>query len=509
MPIDPKYLHLVHPGLVFTCCLYGRSSRDPKKRGRSIGDQLHDGRALADTYGWTVVEEYKDTGVSATRYAHKTRDDFEEMLVLIQERRVRIVVAYEASRYYRDLEVYVRLRNACAEAGVLLCYNGQIYDLTDANDRKLTAQDALQAEVEGDAIRERNLRTVRLNAAAGRPHGRPLDGYRRRYDPDTGDLIDQVEDEVRGPIIRRLFDEAEAHRSIRGIVIRCGDDGLLTQHGTPITRAYVVGVLRNPAYMGRRVYQGRDFTDATWSALVEADQFQAVQSYLDQGGRTWARGQGSEPRHMLSGIALCGLHPEADKEPVMRPYINGKSWSYRCSETTHVSINEAMLHAAVEEAIVQRLETPEFAAAFQVQPDQGTAAAARNRLAGLERQLAEAQAMAGEFDERGDPQLSVSSLAVLEKRLMPLIAAARADAVPPQGMPPVLLRLVSADDVGEAWEEMDLEQQRSAIRHMVTVRVHRAAQQGARKIARERVTYSWYGEPGFRGVVPRVRGRAE
>ncbi|MEU4947659.1 recombinase family protein [Streptomyces lavendulae] len=509
MPIDPKYLHLVHPGLVFTCCLYGRSSRDPKKRGRSVGDQLHDGRVLANTYGWTVVEEYKDTGVSATRYAHKSRDDFEEMLVLIQERRVRIVVAYEASRYYRDLEVYVRLRNTCAEAGVLLCYNGQIYDLTDANDRKLTAQDALQAEVEGDAIRERNLRTVRLNAAAGRPHGRTLDGYRRRYDPDTGDLVDQVEDAERGPVIRRLFDEAASHRSIRGIVIRCGDEGLLTQHGTPITRSYVLGVLRNPAYMGRRVYQGKEFGDATWPALVDADQFQAVQDYLDQGGRTWARGQGSEPRHLLSGIALCGLHPEAEEEPVMRPYINGKSWSYRCSERTHVSINEEMLHAAVEEAVVQRLETPEFMAAFQVEPDQAVAMAARNRLAGLERQLKEAQNMATDFDEHGVPQLSAASLAVLERRLVPLIKQAQADAAPPQSVPPALRRLVDAKDPAAEWEGMDLEQQRSAIRHLVTVRIHRAGSQGARRLSPERVTYAWVGQPGFRGVVPRARGRAE
>lgn len=505
MSIDPKYLHLVHPGVVFTCCLYGRSSRDPKKRGRSVGDQLHDGRVLAETYGWRVVQEFKDTGISATRYAHKSRDDFEEMLALIQERRVRIVVAYEASRYYRDLEVYVRLRNACAEAGVLLCYNETIYDLTDANDRKQTAQDALQAEVEGDAIRERNLRTTRLNAAAGRPHGRTLDGYRRRYDPDTGDLVDQVEDEERGPLIRRLFSEAASHQSIRGITVRCRNDGLLTQHGTPITRSYVHGVLRNPAYIGRRVYQGKEFGDATWPALVDAEEFQAVQDYLNQGGRTWGRGWGSEPRHLLSGIALCGLHPGVDAEPVMRPYVNGKSWSYRCSETTHVSINQEMLHAAVEEAVVQRLESPEFAAAFHVQPDQVAAAAARNRLAGLERQLAEAQAMAGEFDEHGEPQLSVASLAALEKRLVPLIAQARANAAPPQGVPQVLLRLAGAKDVGTEWEAMDLEQQRSAIRHLVTVRVHRAGRQGARRLTPERVTYAWVGEPGFRGVVPRVR----
>ncbi|MFJ5804806.1 recombinase family protein [Streptomyces sp. NPDC093093] len=512
MPIDPKYLHIVHPGVHYTCCLYGRSSRDPKKRGRSVGDQLKDGRALAEAYGWEIVEEFTDTGVSATRYAHKARDDFEEMLVVIQERRVRIVVAYEASRYYRDLEVYVRLRNACAEAGVLLCYNGQIYDLEDATDRKLTAQDALQAEVEGDAIRERNLRTVRLNAAAGRPHGRTLDGYQRRYDPKSGDLVDQIEDPGQGPLIRRVFAEAAAGRSIRGIVMRCNDDEKTTQHGLRITRQWVLGVLRNPAYMGRRVFQGRESGDAVWPKLVEPEVFQAVQQFLDEDGRTWGRGEGAEPRHLLSGIALCGLHPElagADTEPVMRPYINGKSWSYRCSETTHVSINEAMLHAAVEEAVVSRLETPKYRAAFQVRPDRAAALAARNRLVGLERQLTEAREMAGEFNDQGEPLLSVASLAALESRLMPMIAEARSLVARPQAVHPALQELLDADDVGVAWERFDLDQQRSVLRRVVTARVYRAPSQGARRLTADRVRLSWYGEPGFRGVVPRARGRAE
>ncbi|MFG2978815.1 recombinase family protein [Streptomyces sp. NPDC048331] len=511
MPIAPEYLHLVHQG-PFPCYLYGRSSRDPKKRGRSVGDQLHDGRDLADTWGWPVVEEFKDTGVSATRYAHKARDDFDEMLTGIKERRVRLVVAYEASRYYRDLEVYVRLRNACAEADVLLCYNGMIYDLSTATDRKLTAQDALQAESEGDMIRERNLRTVRINATAGKPHGRTLDGYRRRYDPDTGDLIDQVEDIERSPLIRRLFDEAEAHRSIRGIAVRCGDDGWYTRDGKAITRTFVLGVLRNPAYIGRRVFRGRELCDATWPALIRPAQFQAVQAYLDQEDRTWARGQDSEPRHLLSGIALCGLHPELageGAEPVMRPYVNGKSWSYRCELKAHVSINEAMLHDAVTEAVVSRLEDPVYAAGFREKPAQAAADAARNRLVSLERQLDEAREMASQFDESGAPALSVASLAALERQLMPLIAKARQEAQGPQGVPLVLRNLIGAPDVSEAWDDMELEQRRAVIRRVVTIRVYRSATQGARRLTPDRVRLSWYGEPGFRGVVPRARGQAD
>ncbi|MDX2863413.1 hypothetical protein, partial [Streptomyces scabiei] len=75
---------------------------------------------------------------------------------------------------------------------MLLCYNGQVYDLSKSADRKATAQDAVNAEGEADDIRERNLRTTRLNAKRGGAHGPVPDGYKRRYDPDSGDLVDQI-----------------------------------------------------------------------------------------------------------------------------------------------------------------------------------------------------------------------------------------------------------------------------------------------------------------------------
>jgi site-specific DNA recombinase len=67
MPHAPEYLHLVYPNVAFRAWLYGRSSRDPKKKGRSVAAQLGDGRDLCDRFEWHIDDEFKDTGISRTR----------------------------------------------------------------------------------------------------------------------------------------------------------------------------------------------------------------------------------------------------------------------------------------------------------------------------------------------------------------------------------------------------------------------------------------------------------
>ena len=211
MPIAPEYLHLVHPNVTFDALLYGRASRDPKKKGRSVADQINSGRDLCETHGWPVAEVFdQDVDRSASRHARRKRKDFEALLAAIESGKGRIVVAWEASRYYRDIEAYIQLRNACMNNDVLLCYNGQVFDLSKREDRKATAQDALAAEDEAEGIRDRVLRTTRAQAKKGLPHGRLLYGYTRRYDPDTGDLIEQGPHPERAPIVLEVFERVAA-----------------------------------------------------------------------------------------------------------------------------------------------------------------------------------------------------------------------------------------------------------------------------------------------------------
>ncbi|MFJ4990014.1 recombinase family protein [Streptomyces sp. NPDC088732] len=335
MPIAPEYLHLIYPGEEFPAYLYGRNSHDPTKKGRSVGDQLHEGQDLCDRHSWPVVGVFdKDVDRSASRHAKKARDDFEAMLEGIAAKKCRIVVAWEASRYYRDLEVYVRLRRVCMEAGVLLCYNGVVYDLSKSEDRRATAQDALQAENEAEAIRDRNLRTQRRLAEKGRPAGRTPYGYVRRYDPSTGDLIDQVPHPARSRYVVAMFERCAAGSTLYSIAAWLNTEPEARQtSGRPWSHDKLTIQLRNRAYIGRRVHQGKDIGEALWEPIVPEELFYEVQRILDRPSRRTQRD--SRVRHLLSFMALCG---ECDKAP---PHV-----SYRTPGSQPVIVPELEARAA-------------------------------------------------------------------------------------------------------------------------------------------------------------------
>lgn len=499
MPIDPEYLHAVHKG-PFTGYLYARASRDPKKKGRSVNAQLKEGRELCARYGWPIVEEFKDVGISASRHAKTARDDFEAMLEGVRAGHVRIVVAFEASRYYRDLEAYTRLRDACHDAGVLLYYKGQVYDFSKSADRKATAMDAVQAESEAEDIRDRNLRTARQTAEAGKPWGPVPEGYKRVYDPDSGDLLEQIVHPERGPMVESIWEDAAAGKSLRGTCQRLKAEKWLTQRGKEFREYHLRTILRNPAYMGRRVFQGKDYKKGTWPALVKPEVFDAVQLLLDMEGRAWATDL--TPSHLLAGIALCGEHPEmlaTNAEPVLKGYVNRGYPSLRCSDSAHTTINEAKLVAYVEEALLDYLSTDAAKEAFLTDDTDQRATVAQARLKVLTEQLEEAQEAATTFDENGVPGLSISSLNAIEQRLTPLINAAKA-AAKPQSVPDVLRNLLESDDPDALWnDEYDLQQQRAVLRLCMTVRLHKATTPGVRSIQPGRVTIAFKGEPGFMG----------
>lgn len=505
MPVDPEYLHAIYQG-PFPALLYGRASRDPKKKGRSVKAQLKDGRDLCNRLGWPIVEEFDDTGISASRHARVARDDFEAMLHAIRAGRCRIVVAFEASRYYRDLEAYTRLRDACHDAGVLLCYKGQVYDLSKSADRKATALDAVQAESEAEDIRDRNLRTARQTAAAGKPWGPVPEGYKRVYDSDSGDLVEQIEHPVQGPIVREIWADAVAGKSFRGTAARLNEEGHRTQKGKLWKDWHLRTILRNPTYAGRRKFQGQDHNQqGTWPALVNAEVFDAVQALMDMEGRAWATDL--TPSHLLSGIGLCGEHPElqaTNSEPTLRGFVNRGYPSVRCEERAHTTINEAKLNAYVELALLDYLSTDAAREAFHAVESDTQGAAARVRLTALEGQLREAEEAAATFDENGVPGLSIAMLNATEQRLKPLIEAARQTAKP-RTVPSVVRNLLASKDPYALWETYELQQQRAVLRLCMTVRLHRATVRGVRSIEPGRVTIAYRDQPGFMGGLPRGR----
>lgn len=505
MPIAPEYLHLVYPDVTFSALLYGRASRDPKKRGRSVADQIDSGRDLCDTHNWPIAGIFdQDIDRSASRHARRARADFEALLAAIEAGKGRIVVAWEASRYYRDIEAYIRLRNACMAANVLLCYNGQVYDLSKREDRKATAQDAIAAEDEADGIRDRVLRTTRAQAKKGLPHGRLLWGYARRYDPDTGDLIEQYQDPERGPIVLEIFERIAAGETEYAILhdLRTRGERL---PGLQWEYHHLHRMLKNAGYAGRRIFQGKDAGQAAWPAIVPPELFEQVQQIVRNPARlttkVWA------VKHLLSGIARCG---ECEDTPPLRVMKNRYYLAYQCPSRFDTVMREEMLDAYVEEALLGWLRL-RAAAAFRTDEEDKRAARARVRLTALEEQLDEAREQAATFRGDGRPLLSVASLGAMEDRLEPQIEAARRETEVVQA-PPLLKGLIGRADVAERWEALTCDQRRTVLRASVNVHLQRARARGVRRIEPGRVRLTFRGEEGFTAAggstVRRARGRA-
>lgn len=488
MPIAPEYLHLVHPGVTFNALLYGRASRDPKKKGRSVADQIATGSEMCERFNWPIVEVFdQDVDRSASRHARRQRKDFEALLTAIEARKARIVVAFEASRYYRDIEAYIRLRNACMEADVLLCYNGQVYDLSKREDRKATAQDAIAAEDEAEGIRERVIRTTRSQAKKGAPHGRILWGYARRYDEESGDLIEQYAHPERGRIVTEIFQRVaagETEYSILGSLRGRGE----WKPGQPWKYYHLTRIIRNPGYLGQRVHQGEVIGKASWPALVDQETWDTVQGIIANPARTTTTDK--SVKHLLSGIATCGYCPD---RPIVKVAKTRTYLAYQCSTAFNTVIKKELLDAYVEYAVRRWLASPAATLAFQSTEQ---ADRARGRLRGYEAQLEQARGLASEFDDDGAPKLSIASLASLEARLAPLMQAARADAQEVQA-PPLVRSLVGQPDVDERWGQLPVEAKRTVLRAIVNVQVNRASSRGRRGIEPGRVTLTWFGEEGF------------
>jgi DNA invertase Pin-like site-specific DNA recombinase len=528
MPFDPSYLHLVFPNTQFEALLYGRASRDPKKQGHSVEDQLNAGRTLCSTHNWAIADEFKDLGLSASRHAKQARDDFEELLEAIettppQPGVTRIVVAYEASRYYRDLEAYVRLRVACLNAGVLLCYKGTVYDLTRSDDRRATAMDAINAEGEADDIRDRNLRTAARTADAGDPHGRLLFGYSRDYDVVNGQLrcVRQYENPTTGPYVYRSLVHIDQGRSVAALIrwLNSEEDAARAD-GAPWTTRNVRLMLLNRAYLGERKNKGA-WTKASWPAIKGLDtpagraMFNRVTAKLADPDRRMQRG--SDVAHLLSLIALCG--PCGDHAVLEGIPMRGVAY-LRCREKSDVSVREDWIDAYVEEAVVKWFADKQKAIAALV-PDDGDVeekvAAAQRRINAFEEQLAEARQQAEEYDEEsGRFKLSAASLASMEQRLLPKLEAERKKLQDMTGVSPLLLALLNAPDPDVVWNgraatadtlavpALTLEQKREVIRKVVTVRLHKAQRKGLHRLETGRIRLTFAGEPGFRDRPLRV-----
>lgn len=438
--------------------IYCRVSSDPRARGKSVAEQESDCRNIATTNGWTVGEVLVDNDRGASRYSKGDRPAYRRLAEILSPGDV--LVTWEASRAQRDLGAYLQLRTLCEERGVPWCYAGKLHDLTAGDDRFLTGLDALLAEKEVEQTRERVLRSVRANAAAGRPHGKLPYGYMIVRDPDTGQPVDRVPNTDTAPIVREIVRRVLAGDSLYALCKELNDRGIPgprpKRDGSkspwiPVTMRKIV---ESPTYAGLRTHRGQVVGEGTWEPLITMDEHERMKAVLADPRRLTQRG--SEPRWLLSGIARCGVCGSKMNRLNNRGYD-----AYVCHEKSCVARKIVDVDTFVTEAVIRRLEDQGLAG--QIDSDDTAYADALDAVRALQQRLD------AFTDSAAEGELTPAALARIEGRLRPQIEVAEAR-MRALSRSPIVAQAAGPDAAGR-WEAMGVRDRRELVRALVDVRI--------------------------------------
>lgn len=340
--------------------LYLRVSEDRSGEGLAVDRQREDCGKLVGSRGWGAPREFSDNDTSAA--GRKKRPGFLALLQAVRDHEIDVIVAWSLDRLVRTARDRLHLVETCREHGVsVVLVRGSDMDLTTAAGRLYLGVLGEVAQHEIDVKSERHIRAARQAAEAGLPHGgRRAFGYQR-----GGRELHPTEAAVVGELYHRFLSGA----GLVELAEWLHHNGWRTPVGNRWRMNAVKAVLANPRncgkrgfrpvvdqQTGRRAYWHDIISDeAVWPAIVDEATWRATMKILqDPSRRLEKRTPGPVvSRHLLSGIATCGL--------CGLPMISSSSDGariYKCSSKMHLTRRAVPLETWVEIAVLKRLQLP-------------------------------------------------------------------------------------------------------------------------------------------------------
>jgi DNA invertase Pin-like site-specific DNA recombinase len=437
--------------------IYTRISEDREGAGLGVERQEADCRALAERLCWSIVATFSDNDVSA--YSGRPRPGYRHLLGALRTGQADAVLVWHTDRLHRspkELEEYIEvcqpreIPTQTVEAGPL--------DLATPSGRLMARQLGAYARFESEHHSDRAKR-ARLQAATD---GRWIGGLRPfGYGPDGMTVIDSEAE-----AIRWMAAEVLAGRSLRSIAKKLNAEGTVTSTGKPWTARAVVWLLKRPRNAGLSQHQGEPIAKAKWPAILDEETWRGVCAVLGDPDRSTTTSRAR--KWLVSGLAVCGVCGEPVRSTVAA-WGDRRVPSYVCP-ANHVRRQAEKLDEYVERIVVERLSRPD--SRDLVAPDQtGDVAALLAQDAGLRARLDELGRLFGDgvIDAL---QLASGTARIRENReqVTAALAAANRDNV--------LVDVVEASDVAEAWNALDLSRKRAAIDVLLTVTILRTKRGG-------------------------------
>jgi len=327
------------------CAIYARYSSHEQDGISTIESQLRECREYARKHGLTIVEDaiYVDRALEAT--TTEIRDSFKSMIAAAQRtpRAFGRVLVWKYARIFRNRQESVAYKGLLRRRGI------EVTSVTEPIDRESASGVLTEGIIEvldeffstrlAEEVRRGQTETVFDGFATG---GRPPYGFRRVEVPDPRGRVDRTGHPVvratveiepaEAAVVLRIFETYASGSGYRKIILALNRDRIPGPRGGSWDTSAVREILRNPIYIGTRVY-GRNQKVRTekgarskrakpresWTIKTDAhppivppDLWDRVQRKLqqtaeayEQSGQKMARLEALHSQHLLTAILHC------------------------------------------------------------------------------------------------------------------------------------------------------------------------------------------------------------
>ena len=292
--------------------LYARVSSDRQDVDLSVSAQLRALRDYAEKNGYLVAREYVDEAESG-RIAD--RPEFRKMIDEASRPNspFQEILVWKFSRFTRKREHAVAFKSMLRRKGV------RVVSITEHADDTPTGK-LMEAIIESvDEFYSENLAqevTRGMREAASRGFwvtSRVPYGYRRLMVQDGAKKRPTLEpDPATSPIVKRIFDMAQAGKGILDICRTLNDEGVANPTGKLWSKNGVHIILRNETYTGTLVWgtKAKDKAEPVrvekaFPAIVSKTQFRRVNRLMHSRAPNKAHPRRVGSSYLLSGLVKC------------------------------------------------------------------------------------------------------------------------------------------------------------------------------------------------------------
>jgi site-specific DNA recombinase len=237
--------------------------------------------ARCDREGWTDIAEYKDAGISGKS---TDRPEFQRMMDDALAGAVTVVMAAKLDRLARNTVDFLQTADALAGAGCRLVMLDPDLDFGTDTGRIMATMFAAFAEWERKLITQRMMGGKGEQASAGGFNGSPIP-YGYRYD-ETIVKSDWYIVEEEADVVRRIFAEFNAGRTLADIARGLNADGITTRNGARWQHPQIKHIVRNGVYAGLRQWNGTSSApDNGLPAIVTREVYSLAEGRQTRRGR--------------------------------------------------------------------------------------------------------------------------------------------------------------------------------------------------------------------------------